>query len=170
MTLCTIMVTWVVEFSSRGYKIRRFLPKNQHIQRKWLNFENWCIIGRWQKEPKFDFQSQFSTSKNLEIFLIFCFIKKYQFRSTFFVIDIFKSLYFLKWCPIFDSSPLHQFSKFNHFLWVCWFLGKNLSNFVSHAWKLDNQYCHTSYVLLSVNKEMESQKKGDNVLPSRIFR
>ena len=28
----------------------------------------------------------------------------------------------LKWCPIFDSSPLHQFSKFNNFLWVCWFL------------------------------------------------
>ena len=30
----------------------------------------------------------------------------------------------LKWCPIFDSSPLHQFSKFIMFLLVCWFLGK----------------------------------------------
>ena len=28
----------------------------------------------------------------------------------------------LKWCPIFDGSPLHQFSKFKNFLWVCWFL------------------------------------------------
>ena len=37
----------------------------------------------------------------------------------------------LKWCPNFDTSLLHQFSKFNHFLWVCWFLGKNLSNFVT---------------------------------------
>ena len=27
-------------------------------------------------------------------------------------------------------SPLHQFSKFNNFLWICWFLGKNLYNFV----------------------------------------
>ena len=41
-----------------------------------------------------------------------------------------KSLYFLKWCPIFDRSTLHQFSKLNNFLWVWWFLGKNLSNFV----------------------------------------
>ena len=31
---------------------------------------------------------------------------------------------------LFDTSPLTQFSKFNNFLWVCWFLGKNLSNFV----------------------------------------
>ena len=38
----------------------------------------------------------------------------------------------------FDSSPLVQNSKFNHFLWVCWFLGKNLSHFVSSIWELHN--------------------------------
>ena len=43
---------------------------------------------------------------------------------------------------LFDTSQLHQLSKFNNFLWVCWFLGKSLSNFVSPAWKLDNPYCH----------------------------
>ena len=32
---------------------------------------------------------------------------------------------------------------FNNFLRVCWFLGKNLSNFVSPIWKLHNPYCHT---------------------------
>ena len=32
--------------------------------------------------------------------------------------------------------PLIQFSKFNNFLWGCWFLGKNLSNFVPPVWKL----------------------------------
>ena len=32
---------------------------------------------------------------------------------------------------LFDSSPLHWFVKFNNFLWVCWFLAKNLLNFVS---------------------------------------
>ena len=42
-----------------------------------------------------------------------------------------------------DSSPLTQFLKFNNFLWVCWFLGKNLSNFVPPAWKLNNPYYHT---------------------------
>ena len=44
-----------------------------------------------------------------------------------------------------DSSPLIQNSKFNDFLWVCWFLGKNLSNFVSPVWKLHNPYCHNVY-------------------------
>jgi hypothetical protein len=36
----------------------------------------------------------------------------------------------LKLCPIFDSSLLIQNSKFNNFLWVCWFLYKNIFNFV----------------------------------------
>ena len=27
-------------------------------------------------------------------------------------------------------------------LWVCWFLGKNLSNFVFLAWKFNNPYYH----------------------------
>ena len=31
----------VVEFSNQGTKLERFLPKNQHTQRKLLNFENW---------------------------------------------------------------------------------------------------------------------------------
>ena len=42
-----------------------------------------------------------------------------------FFIDIFDNSNFkitllLKWCPIFDSSPLHQFSKFNNCLWLSW--------------------------------------------------
>ena len=64
------------------------------------------------------------------------------------IASIFKSLYFLKWCPIFDTSPLIQFSKFNKFLWVCWFLGKNLSNLVPPVWKLHNPYCHTGNAIL----------------------
>ena len=43
---------------------------------------------------------------------------------------------------LFDTSPLTQFSKFNNFLWVCWFSGKSLSNFVPPVWKLHNPYCH----------------------------
>ena len=35
---------------------------------------------------------------------------------------------------MFDTSPLTQFSKFNNFLRVGWFLGKNLSNFVPPVW------------------------------------
>ena len=28
-------------FQTGGTKLERFLPKNQHVQRKLLNFENW---------------------------------------------------------------------------------------------------------------------------------
>ena len=35
------MAIRVVEFSSGGTKLERFLPKNQHTLRKLLNFENW---------------------------------------------------------------------------------------------------------------------------------
>jgi hypothetical protein len=41
------MAVWVVEFSNRGYKF----GKNQHTQRKLLNFENW-INGGPQKFSK----------------------------------------------------------------------------------------------------------------------
>ena len=44
-----------------------------------------------------------------------------------------------------DSSPLIQNSKFNNFLWVCWFLCKNLSNFVPPTWKLHNPYWHNQH-------------------------
>ena len=37
------MAIWVVEFSNGGTKLERFLPKNQHTQRKLLNFENWEV-------------------------------------------------------------------------------------------------------------------------------
>ena len=36
-----IMAVRVVEFSKGGTKVKRFLPKNQHTQKKLLNFENW---------------------------------------------------------------------------------------------------------------------------------
>ena len=36
------MAIWVVEFSRGDTKLERFLPKHQHTQRKFMNFENWC--------------------------------------------------------------------------------------------------------------------------------
>ena len=35
------MAIRVVDFSNGGTKLERFSPKNQHTQRKLLNFENW---------------------------------------------------------------------------------------------------------------------------------
>ena len=52
---------------------------------------------------------------------------------------------------LFDTSPLVQFSKFKNFLWVGWFLGKNLSDFVPPVWKLHYPYCHRQYTLCMKN-------------------
>ena len=82
-----------------------------------MNFENWCS-GAVSKSAKIWHAKSILYVKTNQNVSHFFFIKKYQFRSTYFVIDNF------------DSSPFHQFSKFNNFLWVCWFLGKNLLNFV----------------------------------------
>ena len=47
-----IMAIRVVEFSSGDTNLERFLPKNQHTQRKLLNFENW-VNGEVSKSAKF---------------------------------------------------------------------------------------------------------------------
>ena len=39
------MAVRAVEFSDGGIKLERFLPKNEHTQRKLLNFENWISGG-----------------------------------------------------------------------------------------------------------------------------
>ena len=39
------MAIRTVEFSNGGTKLEWFLPKNQHPQRKLLNFENWISGG-----------------------------------------------------------------------------------------------------------------------------
>ena len=111
--VCTkYMVMRVVKFSSGGRKLERFLTNNQHTQRQILNFENSVYaVGRCQKVPKFDFQRQFFKSKIIQIF--------FNFQNTnlgvhFLITSIFKSIHFLKFCPIFDTCPLTQFSKFNN--------------------------------------------------------
>ena len=44
---------------------------------------------------------------------------------------------------LFEISALCFFTKYNNFLpALCWFLVKNLANFVSLHWKLDNPHCH----------------------------
>ena len=101
------------------------------------------VMGRCQKVLKFDFQSQFFYVKNNRNLLKDINLGALFLKLTLLLIPwISESLYFLKWCPIFDSSPLHQLSKFKPSLWVCWFFSKNLSNFVFPTWKPDNPYCH----------------------------
>ena len=52
------------------------------------------------------------------------------------------------------GSLLGQFSKFKNFIWVCWFLCKILSNFVSLPWKLHNPYCHIAHPSISTSLDL----------------
>ena len=79
-------------FQTGGTKLERFLPKNQHTQRKLLNFENWVNgeVSKSAKSPNLlTFKVNFLYQKLSESFSIYFFIEEYQSRSTFFVIDIF---------------------------------------------------------------------------------
>ena len=67
-----------------GTKLERVLPKNQHTQRKLLNLKNW-VNGEVSKVPKFDFQSQFSMSKIIRIFLNFFSLNNINLGAHFFI-------------------------------------------------------------------------------------
>ena len=73
----------------------------------------------WQKMPISDFQSDFSMSKIIRIFLIFFFIEEYQFRGTYIVIGIFWKLQFLK--PFISKIQHISLSKSANFGLSKWF-------------------------------------------------
>ena len=82
----------------------------------------------------------------------------------FLITSIFKlCTLFLKWFPSFDSSPLHQFSKFNNFLWVHWFLDKKFLILYPRTWN-STWIC---VVILQTNKKLRGSytdhtgKKGE---------
>ena len=43
--VCTLWQYGLWSFQTGGTKLERFFPKNQHTQRKLLNFENWINGG-----------------------------------------------------------------------------------------------------------------------------
>ena len=112
------------------------------LVRAWRNLicPIFCFqISSWGcKCEKWTFKVNFLCQKSSETFSIFFSLKNTNLETHFLLLTFFE----LKWCPIFDSSPLIQNSKFNNFLLVCWFLCKNLSNFASPVWKLHTPYCH----------------------------
>ena len=61
-------------FQAGGTKLERFLPKNQHTQRKLLNFENWVngeVSKSVQKCQNLTFKVNFLCQKLSESFSIF---------------------------------------------------------------------------------------------------
>ena len=65
---------------------------------------------------------------------------------------------------LFDIYPLHQFSKFNNFLFVCWFLAKIFLTL--YLWTLCNHnlYCH-SKVPINFDENLEK----DNTIWTRYI-
>ena len=95
-------------FQVRGTKLERFLPKNQHTQKELFNFENWCYgevsksASIWVSKSMFYVKNHWNLSCFFSINLGAHFL-----WLTFFDNINFKSLSYLKWCPIFDTSQLH---------------------------------------------------------------
>ena len=88
----------------------RVLPKNQYTQTKWLHFDNWCIKEVTKSAiiwPHFFFSEEWVPIYLGAHFLLSKFFDNINFQIP--------SL--LKWCPMFDSSPLHQFSNSVISLW-----------------------------------------------------
>ena len=91
--VCTVWQYGLWSFQAGDTKLERFLPKNQHTQRKWLNFEFW-INGELSKSAKIWLSksifyvknhpnlSQFFSLKNTNLgahFLLMIFFDKINF-------------------------------------------------------------------------------------------
>ena len=89
---------WIPVYELWQYRLWSFQQRNTKLELFWLKINipkgnHWilriCVaLGRCQKVPKFDFQSQFSMSKVIGIFLIFLIEEGAHFLVT----SIFKSL------------------------------------------------------------------------------
>ena len=117
-------------------------------------------------------------SKILGIFLNF--IEEYQSRVTFFVFWVFLIISILnhiitKMVPDFGQLTTTPIPKINNFPWVCWFLGRNLSNFVSPDLKLHDRIAvigktgKTAVLPRFYGKELGCGRRGDLVCLSRIY-
>ena len=93
LILClTSKQVWVLwqyglwSFQMGGTKLERFLPKNQHTQRKLLNFENWVNgeVSKSAKSPNLlTFKVNFLYQKLSESFSIFFSLKNINLGSHF---------------------------------------------------------------------------------------
>ena len=137
------MVIQVVEFSSGGkdFCIKINIPKGNY----WIfrigvmgRCQKLCIILENEVIWKLILWTN-GNNKKCAHKLIFFNEKKIEKDSD----DFWYRKFECQILALYDTSPLHQFFKFNNFLWTCWFLGKHFSNFVAPAWKLDYPYYHS---------------------------
>ena len=84
-------------FQTGGTKLERFLPKNQHTQRKLLNFENWVSgeVSKSAKSPNLlTFKVNFLYQKLSESFSIFFSLKNINLGAHFLLLTFFDSIIF----------------------------------------------------------------------------
>ena len=126
--LTDIMEVQGVEFSSGGYEIR----KKKCLRINMLKGNYWILrIGLVGRCLKLGISLEITVIKKIEKDLDDFWYRKLTLKVR-----------RLGDFALFDTFPLSQFSKFNNFLWACWFLGKNL---LPPVWKLHNPYCHIEY-------------------------
>ena len=85
------------DFSTGGTKLERFLPKNQHIQRILLNFENWFSgeVSKSAKSPNLlTFKVNFLCQKLSESFSIFFSLKNINLGAHFLLLTFFDNINF----------------------------------------------------------------------------
>ena len=93
-TMC-IKTLRVVEFSNGGNKLERFLPKNQHTQRKLLTFENWFSgeVSKSAKSPNLlTFKVNFLCQKLSKSFSIFFSLKNINLGAHFLLLTCFDNI------------------------------------------------------------------------------
>jgi hypothetical protein len=79
-------------FQTGGTKLERFLPKNQHAQRKLLNFENW---SKSAKSPNLlTFKVNFLYQKLSESFSIFFSLKNINLGAHFLLLTFLDNINF----------------------------------------------------------------------------
>ena len=91
------MAVRVVEFSNGGTKSERFLPNNQHTQRKLLNFEDWVSgeVSKSAKSPNLlTFKVNFLYQKLSESFSIFFSLKNINLGAHFLLLTLFDNMIF----------------------------------------------------------------------------
>ena len=91
---CIVWQYGLWSFQTGGTKLERFLPKNQHAQRKFLNFENWTN-GEVSKSAKssnlLTFKVNFLYQKLSESFSIFFSLKNINLGVSLLLLTFFEN-------------------------------------------------------------------------------
>ena len=83
----------VFSFQTGVTKLEKILPKNQHIQRKLLNFEKWCI-GEVSKSAKIWLSKSMSKIKNHKNVFIYFSLKNTNLGAHFLSLTLFEKINF----------------------------------------------------------------------------